>query len=189
MAGHSKEIINKFCNICDKLMQTWQMRKYLFDENPNVEALKSLPHRTFFYRLQGVLQENWLHQLAKLHDPAVQGGARNLSLDYIIDYGEWNPETKEKLRDLKMEMLDLAKTLKNARNKILSHNDLDVVLESKKLGGFDSGADEHYFSSLCKFASLVRESTLGDHFRCDTMVRNDVRVFMKTFLVGLQNFK
>ena len=93
MPAHSPEVVHKFCELCDWLMQVWQMRKYLFDENPEVAMLQRPRHAHFFYRLQVVLQENWLHQLAKLHDPAVQGGLRghiNLSLPYIIEYGQWD---------------------------------------------------------------------------------------------------
>ena len=165
MCAHSKVIIEKFCELCDRLMQVWQMRKYLFDQNPARGTLFAPRNGLFFVHLQDVLQENWLHQLAKLHDPAVQGGAKghiNLSIDYMIEYGHWKPEVKTELSDLKTKMEVLAKPIKDARNKILSHNDLAVLLDEKELGGFDLGEDEAYFLNLREFASLVRKAALGD---------------------------
>lgn len=52
MASHAQEVVRKFCELCDWLMQTWQMRRFLFDDNPNAEALRASRHAHFFYRLQ-----------------------------------------------------------------------------------------------------------------------------------------
>ncbi|MBU3697982.1 hypothetical protein [Dechloromonas sp.] len=180
-------MIEKFFGLCDWLLQVWQMQKFLFDENPNESVLREPRYAHFFYRLQVVLQEHWLHQLAKLHDPAVQGGANghiNLSLDYIIEYGQWDAQTEAKLKDLKSRMSSLAKPVRDARNKVLSHNDLAVLLTSKELGAFDPGEDEQYFIRLREFASLVTESALGEPFVYDDLVENDVSSFMHAFLRG-----
>ena len=187
MSAHSKQVIDEFCVLCERLLNTWQMRKYLFDENPNETVLKEPYLQHFFYRIQRILQESWLHQLAKLHDPAVQGGQNshiNLSIDYIIDYGNWEPSIKIQLTEWRNKMAALAKPTRDVRNKILAHNDLVVLLESKELGGFDKGEDEIYFSHLCKFASLVRETVVGEPFRYDELVSNDVDAFMNCYLRG-----
>ncbi len=81
----------------------------------------------------------------------------------------------------------LAKPIRDVRNKILSHNDLAVLLSSKELGGFDPGEDESYFGMLHEFASLVRQTALGEPFVYDDMVRSDVLVFMRTFLRGVNS--
>lgn len=187
MAAHSVEVVKKFCELCDWLLQVWQTRKLLFDENADVSALREPRHEHFFYRLQEVLQENWLHQLAKLHDPAVQGGQRghiNLSIEYMVEYGQWTAPVKDKLLSLRDQMLALAKPIKDARNKILSHNDLAVLLAGKELGAFDPGEDELYFSALRSFASVVSEEILGEPFVYDDLVKNDVAIFMHDFLRG-----
>ncbi|MEZ5646688.1 MAG: hypothetical protein R3E94_02560 [Burkholderiaceae bacterium] len=187
MSAHSREVIEKFCGLCDWLLQVWQMRKFLFEENPNESVLREPRYANFFYRLQVVLQEHWLHQLAKLHDPAVQGGANghiNLSLDYLIEYGQWDTQTEAKLKDLKSEMSFLATPVRDARNKVLSHNDLAVLLRSKELGAFVPGEDEQYFIRLREFASLVTDSALGEQFVYDDLVENDVSSFMDAFLRG-----
>ena len=187
MCAHSKEVIEKFCELCDDLRQDWQMRKYLFDENPDSHILLEPRYGLFFKNLNLILQANWLHKLAKLHDPAVQGGTKghiNLSLDYIIEYGHWEPAVKVALSDLKLKMEVLAKPIRDARNKILAHNDLAVVLAGQSLGGFDAGEDEIYFLNLIKFASLVKTTALGEYgvFTTYDLIKTDVHVFMKHFL-------
>jgi hypothetical protein len=74
MSAHSKEVVKEFCVLCDWLMQSWAMRKYLFDKNPDFDKLREPRYEHFFFRLHKITQEYWLHQLAKLHDPAVHGG-------------------------------------------------------------------------------------------------------------------
>lgn len=187
MPAHSVEVVKKFCELCDWLLQIWQARKMLFDDNPDVATFREPRHAHLFYRLQEVVQENWLHQLAKLHDPAVQSGQKghiNLSIDYMIEYGQWSAGAKSKLVSLQAQMLALAKPVKDARNKILSHNDLAVLLAGKGLGAFDPSEDEPYFAALRSFASAVSEEVLGEPFLYDDLVRNDVAVFMHDFLRG-----
>lgn len=184
MPAHSKEVVKKFCELCDWLFQSWQIRKYLFDENPELSILQSPRYGHLFYHLSVITQEYWLHQLAKLHDPAVQGGQNghiNLSIDYMIEYGHWNNETKAVLIDLREQMSILAKPIKEARNKILSHNDLAIILSSKELGCFNNSEDEIYFSCLQKFASLITETVSEQPFIYDNLVRNDIDAFMHGF--------
>ncbi|ART55273.1 hypothetical protein CBP36_08780 [Acidovorax carolinensis] len=106
------------------------------------------------------------------------------TLDYIIEYGQWDTQTEAKLKDLKSRMSSLAKPVRDARNKVLSHNDLAVILTSNELGAFDPGEDEQYFIRLREFASLVTESALGEPFVYDDLVENDVSSFMHAFLRG-----
>ncbi len=187
MSAQSPEVAKKFCQLCDWLLQVWQMRKFLFDENTKVAALREPRHAHFFYRLQEVLQENWLQQLTKLHDPAVQDGRKghfNLSVEYMIEYGQWDTKIKAALLSLQTEMLRLAKPLRDARNKILSHNDLAILLADQELGAFAPGDDEIYFEALRSFASVVSEQALGEAFTYDDLVANDVAIFMHDFLRG-----
>lgn len=79
----------------------------------------------------------------------------------------------------------LAKPVRDARNKILSHNDLAVLLASRGLGSFEPGKDESYFDALKDFTSLVSQQVLGAPFVYDDLVKNDVDVFLTDFLRGV----
>lgn len=185
MEYHSEIIVKEFFKICDWLFQTHQLRKYLFDENPDENLLKDPMHEHFFYRIKEITQESWLHQLAKLHDPAVQGGNINLSVDYIIEFGGWDVKCLNELSTFKKKMLELYTPIKTARNKLLSHNDLKTIIGGKEFyGEFDQGADEKYFETLGEFCDLVSQKTLQLPFVYDDLVKNDVEVFMSQFKRG-----
>ncbi len=185
MTYHSKKTLEKFFGLCDWLIQTYEFRKYLFDENPDVDALKEPRNEHFFYRIQEVFQESWMHQLAKLHDPAVQGKNINLTLEYIIEYGGWETEFQKKLQGLKSRMDKLYPSIKVARNKLLSHNDYKTMIGSEEfIGGFNEGEDTNYFNSLKEFCEIVSQKVLKKPFVYDDLVRNDIEVFMSQFLKG-----
>lgn len=185
MSHHTAVVAKEFFKLCDWLLQTYQMRKYLFDENPNVSAIRTRRHEHFFYRIQETLQESWLHQLAKLHDPAVQGGNTNLSLNYILEFGCWDKEEKLKLTSCLKEMETLYQAVKKARNKLFSHNDLKIITgDPIEYGSFESGDDLVYFSSLKEFCEVVSQSILKSPFIYDNLVQNDVDAFMTQFMRG-----
>jgi hypothetical protein len=182
---HNKEVVERFCNLCDWLLQSLQTRKYLFDENPDLAILQEPRYVNFFYRISEMTQEYWLHQLVKMHDPARdKSGNLNVSIDYIVECGEWDEVTKSRLNELRTAMNNLAHKLRDARNKLLSHNDLAIIMKEKRIGAFCPGDDERHFQCLCKFASIAKESVTGEPFVHDDLVSNDVEAFMQCFKRG-----
>ena len=95
MSALSGTVIKKFCKLCDWTFQTWQFRKHLFDANPAPEILGDARYRDFFDKLDKVTQEYWLLQLVKLHDPPEQSGQDNLTVDYVVSFGDWDEATRE----------------------------------------------------------------------------------------------
>ncbi|MBI3221651.1 MAG: hypothetical protein HYZ46_00875 [Nitrosomonadales bacterium] len=185
MTYHSTKTIEKFFGLCDWLIQTYEFRKCLFDDNKDIEILKEARHEHFFYRICVIFQESWMHQLAKLHDPAVHGGNINLTLEYIIEYGGWEPDFRKELIELKKTMDVLYPSIKVARNKLLSHNDYKTMIEPNvALGEFEEGEDIRYFSALKEFCEKVSQITLKEPFSYDDMVQNDIDIFMSQFIRG-----
>ncbi len=188
MTYHSEKIIKEFFGLCDWLLQTYEVRKYLFDDNPDECLLKEARHKSFFYRISIVFQESWMLQLVKLHDPAVQGGNANLSLQYIIEYGDWEPDFKQELVELKKAMDMLYLSIKEARNKLLSHNDYKTIIgQDVNLGEFNEGEDIKYFNALKEFCEKVSQEVLGLPFVYDTFVQNDIECFMFQFKAGVNS--
>jgi len=180
-----EETVNIFCDHCDWAHQSWLMRKYLYDENPEKEAIKHAHHAYFFSRLEKILQEYWMHEVSKLHDPARQNGFDNLSVEYIFSSGNWSQKVRGKLEVLKENMNKFARKLKPARNKLLSHKDKSVILSGATLGCFDEGEDTLYFEALGEFANEVHQAVVGTPYMFDDLTQNDVAVFMSTFTRGL----
>jgi len=160
------------------------MRKYLYDENPDERLLKHPHHAYFFIVLEKILQEYWILEVVKLHDPATQRGFDNLSVDYVLKLDGWPSNTKFKLQNLKKKMNKFSSLLTEARNKLLSHKDKDVIVTGEILGVFDEGEDEVYFKFLENFASEAHENVLGEPFIFDDLIKNDIEVFMNTFASG-----
>lgn len=184
MPALNSVVIIEFCNLCNDAYTSWQTRKYLFDLNPDLAEFQQPHYEHFFARLADISQKYWLHQLAKLHDPAVQSGQINLTINYVTEYGQWDDETATTLKALQNKMLALATPLKTARNKLLSHNDLASILKAEPLGAFAPGEDVEYFDNLKRFANIVHEKVVGSFFPFDDFVRNDIEMFVHCFKIG-----
>ncbi len=84
----SKDIACRFCELCNWAYETWVTHKFVFDENKSPE--NNIGKSAYFTsRLSRITQEYCLQQIAKLHDPAIQGNSLNLTVDYMVRFGEW----------------------------------------------------------------------------------------------------
>lgn len=175
--------ISAFCSRCNWAHECWQLRKYLFDENPELELLQAPENAHFFQRILEITQEYWIQQVAKLHDPAEQNKHSNLALAYIYERGDWSAPTKARLQVIKERLDKFFALIKDTRNQLLAHNDRDSILDERPMGAFEAGADSQYFSDLQEFANLVHEQAIGGPFPFDGLVPNDVEIFMRTFRI------
>lgn len=90
----TRDIALLFCQACDWAYQAWVTHKYLFDLNDKkAETLAKAV--AFTERLSTITQEYSLQQIAKLHDPGEQGKSRNLSVDFVVRFGEWGDKELE----------------------------------------------------------------------------------------------
>lgn len=185
MTNVDDKTVKAFCSHCDWAYQCWLMRKHLYDENPKKKLLNHPHHRYFFIRLGKILQEYWLQEVAKLHDPKTLFGHDNLSVEYILEHGNWAADAEKRLRNLKVKMDRFADPLKDPRNKLLSHKDKNTIVSELTLGEFQAGEDVAYFDALSEFASEVHEQKLGDPYLFDDLTKNDIEIFMAAFGKGI----
>lgn len=150
--------------------------KRLFDENTKREATTDKV-RYFAARLSIITQEYTLLQICKLHDPAIQKWAVNVTIDYIVRFGEWGVDLKQ-IRDHVQRLDILFDQLKSARNKILAHNDLEVITETVSLGKFTKGLDEEYFAVLQKLVNKVHEKWHDGPYPFNDLAVDDVEEFL-----------
>ena len=137
-------------------------------------------HADSLNRLSIITQEYSLHQLAKLHDPAVQGKGINLGIDYVIEFGAWDDPTLTVLRRLKTDLETLADLIRPARNKALAHNDLATLLAIKGVGAFPADADVKYFRALQEFVDVVHKGVVGGPYPFAEFARRDAQELMVT---------
>jgi hypothetical protein len=135
MPQHAPKVVKQFEQQCMWAHQSWQTRKCLFDKC-NLPAFQQPHYEHFFGRLSIILQQYWMQQVAKLHDPAGKPGQHNLSLDYVLEFGDWEAGTTARLTKLRDKMLPFAAKMKMPRNKLLAHNDVATIITTTVLGAF-----------------------------------------------------
>jgi len=79
----------------------------------------------------------------------------------MVRFGGWKKKTEDKLQQLRKGLDELAAKIRPARNKILSHNDLETILNGATLGKFPKGEDEKYFKTLQEFADTINMTVVG----------------------------
>ena len=159
MSAHSPIVVEQFYVLCNRAYRDWRLHKILFDDNPRKKELEtSVPGLVYFSELS---QESILLQIAKLHDPLIVQGHVTLGIEYMVRYGGWLKKTKTQLHELQAQLNELDKKIRPARNKVLSHNDLESILIGGIVGDFSAGMDDKYFKTLQEFVDVIHVSAIG----------------------------
>ena len=155
----TRNIALLFCQACGWAYEAWVTHKYLFDLNDKkAETLSKAD--AFTSRLSTITQEYSLQQIAKLHDPAVQRKDQNVSVDFVIRFGDWGDKEAE-VKAIAARLDQFWGHLQPARNKLLAHNDLEAMQADVALGGFPEGEDDLYFEALQELADAVHDRWCG----------------------------
>ncbi len=178
MNAISKDSALKFCELCNWVYEVWVTHKVLFDENNDTENTIAKA-KYFTSRLSTITQEYALLQICKLHDPAIQGNSINLTIDYILRFGDLDEEDA-RIRKLAGELTELFQRLSSARNKILAHNDLEVLMDNTTLGSFPEDLDNKYFEVLQGFVNAVSVKWLSSKlYPFNDLAKADVDEFLE----------
>jgi hypothetical protein len=181
MSAHSEIVVYKFCDLCQWAYEAWRTHRTLFDDKPHTAKLRSSKGGNALYRISIITHEYSLHQIAKLHDPATQKGQANLGIDYMIRFGGWDVATKTKLLSLQIQLNKLNEKIHGLRNKILSHNDLETILNESSLGSFTAEDDTEYFKTLEEFVNVLHENPIGEPWRF-TDVKPETELLLSALL-------
>jgi hypothetical protein len=161
------------------------MKRILYDDNPKLPFLLSKSKYPWLLGDMGVIMKDYtLFALIKLHDPAVNRGNNNLSIEYIIQNGKWNKRTRVRLEKLKNNLDKIAQPLKIARNKILAHRDVKTIEAEKPLGGFGKLRSTRYFNLLQRFVNIVSKNTGGGIYPLDVVQPLSDAVTFKNLIVN-----
>lgn len=80
MSALSPRIVDEFWELCNAVHECWLARRGSFEDYAHRGHLIGAFCGPFLQHLSSVTQQHVLHQIAKLQDPAVQGGNVNLSI-------------------------------------------------------------------------------------------------------------
>ncbi len=153
-----------FCNLCQWIYECWATHANLFeclpdrfrDEgNVSFEEFVETPYGHCLGRLNEISHQYVILQIAKLHDPALQCGNENLSIDFFAKQEFWSDDEMHTIDRLASELDDLYKQIEELRNKILAHNDRSVYVKGTPLGNFPKGEDETYFHFLGRLCLMI----------------------------------
>ncbi len=172
----SKQAAEAFCSQCEWAYEVWITHKCLFDDNPAPEENLALV-RDFTIRLAKITQEYALQQIAKLHDPWKQGRHINLSIAYMVEFGNWGAD-QDRIKEISARLNQLHEYIRPARDRILSHSDLATATDNRTLGSFPKGVDDEYFVALQEFANRVHLQYVGELYPFDDLAISDAREFL-----------
>lgn len=176
----SSDVAIKFCKLCDWTYECWLTHQRLFDENDRKK--KTIAKAQYFTaRLSIITQEYVLLQICKLHDPARQGNSLNITIDYILQFGDWGSD-KKKIQDIVSRLNTLFEKIKSARNKVLCHNDFKALMEEEAtLGDFPNGLDKEYFYALQELVNEVHGKWFDGPYPFNDLAGADVDEFLLIF--------
>jgi len=160
----------------------WITHKTLFDNNPDTKIMDLIA--PYFHRhLLSISQAHSYLQICKLHDPAKTANSYNLSISYIINKITWNDQGKlDSSKRLAEKLEKLNSCINPVRNKIIAHNDRDILLQDDPLGAFPAGIDEEYFQCLQEFVNQVHGEFVGGPYpfsECVINYANEYLSFLK----------
>ncbi|GAA5002894.1 hypothetical protein FNZ56_08565 [Pseudoluteimonas lycopersici] len=157
--------VDAFWRICNQAYELWRFQQAL-ENNPSLPTLLSNQWLGWsLARIQGVLIDETLLQIARLHDRAKFGQRYNLCIEFMVSFGKWPAETKKALEGLKQSLDELASHLLDARKWLLAHNDRETHREDATLGFCSSGTYETYFLRLQDFVNTIDLATNGSGIR------------------------
>lgn len=131
------------------------------------------------------MREYWMLDICKFFDPKFSLNDRtkpNLSIDYLIDEIPWPAEVKEELLASKVKMQPLANTLREARNKLISHRDLKIYMQSpnKLFGAFEIEDERNFYNALLSFLNTMEGAALNaPPQEWPTFAESDAHEFMR----------
>ena len=170
------DLARKFCELCNWAYECWTTHKKLFDQNPSPE--QTLGKAAYFHdRLSTIIQEYSLLQICKLHDPAVQGKSLSLTIDYMIRFADWGLD-EENITRLSSNLAVLYGKIAQARNKLIAHNDLEIIAQEKPLGVFAEGLDDEYFAQLQELVNCISNKWLDGPYPFNDLAGADAMEFL-----------
>ena len=151
-------ILHSFIAQCEWTYEAWATHRALFDDNSSRCSEEPTRADNALGRISRMTQEYVLLQISKLHDPATQGSNENLTIAYLVKFGDWDSSFLARLQECQARLEVLANQLRGARNKLLSHSDISAALAGESLGAFKADEDIGYFTELQTFANLLQEN-------------------------------
>jgi hypothetical protein len=132
----TKEDAKLFCDSCIELRSQWEHYRTLFEGSDLKRELLQTTAPIFFGDLNLMFIEQLVQRICRLTDDAQTGKRNNLTVKFLIEHTDFSaaPATLDKLRALSGSIHHFRDQIVDARNRFISHLDLDAVRMDKPLG-------------------------------------------------------
>ncbi|NLH46525.1 MAG: hypothetical protein GX451_10455 [Acholeplasmataceae bacterium] len=122
----------------------------------------------FFNILLDLLIRDFFLESAKILENSrtfiKRGSKQNLTVKHFVQIDGWTSEQKSKLSEYDEKLNDFYRWIKDARDKIISHNDLRTYEDANAngLGAFPEGLDDEFVNTLEEFYNYLHEISFGE---------------------------
>ncbi len=151
--------VKRFIAYCVTLRAFWTHYQTIF-EGPDLkrELLQNTAYK-FFSDLNELLIEHLILQICKLTDAETTMGRRNLTIPFLVNNADFAaaPRDMVRLTTIAARIDKFRKRLVPARNKLISHLDLDAALGPKSLGGASVAAWHKFWLDLQDLVAILHK--------------------------------
>jgi hypothetical protein len=161
----TRRVVKKFVDHCVTLRAFWVHYQAIFEGTDlKPELLQSTAHK-FFHDLNLMLIEHLILQICKLTDPEITMGKRNLTIQYLIRYSDFSasPRDLAKVTKIAARIDKFRQRILPARNKLISHLDLDAAHGRRAFGGASVAAWQKFWLDLQDFVTIIHRRYVDRH--------------------------
>ncbi len=175
---HERKLIEHFCDQIFHILvihHQYYILTEFFRENPYMLSKAG----GFFGNMSNAMQTELLLAFAKVTDPSKSLGNDNLSVNHLLDNVQWPDTVKTKLADYQQEIQSFRPYIKTARDKILSHSDVQTLLNNEVYGQFPLEDGERFIQNLKAFSTIIYETCFETPWNIILTFSGDVHDFCK----------
>ena len=151
-----EKIFVAFREQCIWLRRCYDMYCALYESNDRTKKILTASALWFFHELNIILTEYFPLQVCKITDPAeTAAGRKNLTVDGLnIELRERGLMTEE-ISEYSASLSRYRELVKEPRNKIIGHLDLETVLNDVPIGGHKKEDVIEFFENLQGYCNAV----------------------------------
>ena len=145
------------------IIQTYELLQAFGHLDDEGTPLRAPRFGGFFGTVHSALHRHFIMSVARLSDPAYTH-QWNVGLKFFSEAFQLDDATRARLTLLRDKMESFAVSIKPARNKLIGHNDADVLSSDVSVGGYNPGDDTAYVAYLKEFADIVSHQFCNEGF-------------------------
>jgi len=163
----TKQDAESFRDLCVSLRSLWVHYRILFEGSDLKRELLQTTAPLFFGDLNEIFIEQLVQRICRLTDSAQTMGRKNLTVNFLIEHSNFStaPTTLGRLKTLSESIHRFRKQIVEARNRFISHVDLEAVRLDAPLGAAPDTEWLRFWLDLQDFLDLLlRHHGASSHF-------------------------